>query len=75
MNSKSKRDIRNKARLTAGLVNILKYDVNNLVMDTNECDLNSLFRTMEDVKETTQNVIDVLAEIEYILYLNQFKES
>lgn len=75
MNNKSKRDIRNKSRLTAGLVNILKYDVNNLIMDANECDLNSLFRTMEDVKETTQNIIDVLAEIEYILYLNQFKES
>jgi hypothetical protein len=75
MNCKSKRDIRNKSRLACGLVNILKYDVDNLMSDANECNLDRLMDTMQEAKETLQNVIDVMAEIEYVLYLNKFRES
>ncbi len=75
MNNKAKREVRNKARLTCGLVNILKYDVDNLMSDTNECELDNVIDTVQETKETLQNLVDVIAEIEYILYLNKFKES
>ena len=75
MNSKTKRELRNKTRLTCGLVNILKYDIDNLVSEADEGDLEELVRTMQDAKETLQNIADIVAEIEYLLYLSKFGGS
>lgn len=75
MNSKIRRDIRNKARLACGLANILKYDVDNLVTDASDGDHKGLMETVQETKETLQNLADTIAEIEYILYLDRFKES
>lgn len=73
MNYKAKRDIRNKSRLACGLINILKYDADNLMSDANECNMETMLNTMAETKETLQNLVDVIAEIEYILYLNALK--
>lgn len=70
MNARVKREIQNKARLIYCLVNILGYDSENLKNDTNECKPEDLARTLQEAKETVQNITDLLIEIEYILYLD-----
>lgn len=69
MKTKTKNDIRTKAKLAYGLLNILKYDIDNLRIDVNECDINSLRKTLEDTNGTLENLIDVVSEIEYIVFL------
>lgn len=75
MNNKMRTIIRNKARLACGLANILEYDINNLMNDANECYLDELFETVQATKETLQNLVDTITEIEYALYLDKVKES
>lgn len=70
MNTRVKREIRNKARLIYCLVEVLEYDAENLKNDTNECKPEDLARTLQESKETIQNITDLLIEIEYILYLD-----
>lgn len=70
MNTRVKREIRNKARLIYCLVEVLEYDAENLKNDTNECKPEDLARTLQESKETIQNITDLLVEIEYILYLD-----
>lgn len=55
------------------LVDILEYDVDNLKNDTNECKSEELLETLTEVKETLQNITDIIVEMEYALYLDKFK--
>lgn len=75
MNNKTKKDIRSKSRLARGLAEVLQYDTDNLVSDSNECHIDELIETLLDTKETLQNLTDIMTEIEYLLYLHKFKES
>lgn len=75
MNNSTKKDIRSKSRLARGLVEVLQYDTDNLVSDSNECHIDELIETLLDTKETLQNLTDIMTEIEYLLYLHKFKES
>lgn len=75
MNIRAKREIQNKTRLAYCLVDILKYDIDNLKNDTNECIQEELMETLQETKATMQNLIDILTEIEYILYLDKLKEA
>jgi hypothetical protein len=73
MNVRVKRELQNKARLAHCLVDILEYDVDNLKNDTNECKSEELLETLTEVKETLQNITDIIVEMEYALYLDKFK--
>lgn len=73
MNTRVKRELQNKARLAYCLVDILEYDVDNLKNDTNECKSEELLETLTEVKETLQNITDIIVEMEYTLYLDKFK--
>lgn len=75
MNSQAKKNIRNKVRLMRCLVNILEYDIENLRNIVDECDPDVLLETLSDTKEILQNVVDIIIEMEYIIYLNKLKES
>lgn len=75
MNRKTKSEIRSKAKLAYGLLNILKYDIDNLRIDVNECDVDSLTRTIQDTTKTLENLIEVISEIEYVLFVYGMKES
>jgi hypothetical protein len=75
MSSKTKREIRSKARIASGLADVLKYDTGNIMSDANDCYMDVLIDTVSDTKETLQNLVDVVTEIEYLLYLEKFKES
>lgn len=75
MNRTTKKNLRNKARLICGLVNILQYDSENIMNDTSSYDYDQLINTLQDTKVTTQNLLDTITEIEYLLYLDRLKES
>ena len=75
MNYKTKRELQNKARLACGLADILKYDAENLVMELNELYEDYFIEAIHDTKETMQNFVDTITEMEYLLYLERLKES
>ncbi len=75
MNNKVRSSIRSNTRLFRDLLNVLEYGIDNLKTDLNNGDVASLIRTMQDTNETLQNLIDVMAEIEYTIYLNSLEES
>lgn len=75
MSSRSKREIQNKTRLAHCLVDILEYDIDNLKNDAHECNSDELMETLQETKATMQNIIDIVTEIEYILYLEKLKEA
>ena len=75
MSNKTKREIRSKARIAHGLADVLRYDTGNIMPDANECHMDILVDTVLDTKQTLQNLVDVVIEIEYLLYLETFKES
>lgn len=75
MNNQIKSSIRSKARLIYGLLNVLEYDVDNLRLDVHTCEIANLMRTIRDTNTTLENLIDIVAEIEYLLYLYDSEES
>lgn len=75
MNNRSKREIQNKTRLAHCLVDILEYDIDNLKNDAHECNPDELTKTLQETKETMQNLIDIVTEIEYVIYLENLKEA
>jgi hypothetical protein len=75
MNNQIKNSIRAKARLIYGLLNVLEYDIDNLRSDVNTCEVASLMKTIQDTNMTLENLIDIVAEIEYLLYLHNAEES
>lgn len=75
MSSRSKREIQNKTRLAHCLVDILEYDIDNLKNDAHECNPDELMETLQETKATMPNIIDIVTEIEYILYLEKLKEA
>lgn len=74
MNYKTKRELQNKARLACRLADILKYDAENLVMELNELYEDYFIEAIRDTKETMQNFVDTITEMEYLLYLERLKE-
>ena len=75
MIGKTKREIRNKTRLAYCLVDILEYDIDNLKNEAHDCDPDILMETVQETKTTLQNIVDIMTELEYILYLEKLKES
>lgn len=70
MENKDRRDILGKIKLVNGLMSIMEYDVNNIKNDILSGEVSNLGSVIEDTNTTLDNLIDVIAEIEYILYLN-----
>lgn len=61
--------MRGKARLTRGLVNLLKDDAEQIYNDVNVFDIISLEEAIRDTKRTTQQLMDATTDLEYYLYL------
>lgn len=72
MENKTRNDILGKARLIYGLLNILEYDIDNIKNDVLISETSNLSRTIQDANTTLDNLIDVIAEMEYVLYLNGY---
>ena len=61
--------MRGKARLSRGLVNLLKDDTELIYNDVNVFDVISLEEAIGDTKRTTQQLLDAITDLEYYLYL------
>lgn len=63
-----KMDIRKRARLTRGLLNLLKDDIDCICIDADTYDLFSMRVSIDEAKDTVQKIIDSVMELEYIVY-------
>ena len=69
-----KKEMKDRARLSKGLVSALKYDVDYIYSDVKNYDIICLEESLREAKDTTQRLVDNLTEIEYLLYLMKQKE-
>lgn len=70
-----KLNMKKRARVAAGMVNLLKDDVDYLSADVNDFDILCLEESIKDAKATLQMLTDNVTEIEYLLYLVKSSES
>lgn len=63
-----KRELHNKSQAIRGLVRVLNYDADYICSDADDFDLVGLSVSLSEVKETIQNLIDRVMELEYAVY-------
>ena len=66
-----RRAIIEKTGLTCALMYILKECIEDIHIHANAYDLDNLDIAIDDTKETLEKMIDVVTELEYILYLKK----
>ena len=64
-----KQDIKKRARIAAGIVNILTDDIERLKSDANNFDVLCLEESLKDARTTLQMLCDHVTEMEYMLYM------
>lgn len=65
----SKMKIRKQARLSRGILNLLKDDLEMICSDTDDYNLVALDLSINETKDTIQRLIDSITDLEYSLYL------
>lgn len=66
-----KMEMKSRARMVSGLVNLLRDDADQLNADTGDFDLICLEESIRDTKSTIQMLLDNVTEIEYLMYLSR----
>ena len=56
--------MRSKARLAAGLVNLLKDDAKQMCVDVDDFDMFSLGEAIREAKRTAQTLLDTVTDLE-----------
>ena len=74
MRKNLKLDMKKRARISMGMLDLLKDDLNQIKADTYDFDLICLEESIRDAKTTLQMLVDNVTEIEYMLYLANSKE-
>ncbi len=74
MKNELKKEMRTRAQMIRGLINLLKDDADYICSDTDDFDLISLGESIREAKETVQTLIDHIMELEYSLYLTKNEE-
>lgn len=69
MANQTKLEMRKKAQMIRGMVNLLKDDADYICIDADDFDLVGLNESVREIKDTIQSVIDHVMELEYSLYL------
>ena len=64
-----KMDMKKRARIAMGILNLLRDDINQVRVDANDFDMVCLAESVRDAKLTLQMLVDNVTEIEYMLYL------
>ena len=64
-----KLNMKKRARIASGIVNLLRDDVEHIKADANDFDLICLEESLKDIKDTLRMLTDNITEIEYMLYL------
>lgn len=75
MKKNIKINMKKRARIAMGLLNLLRDDINQVRIDTDDFDLISLEESLKEAKNTLRMLGDNVTEIEYMLYLANSKES
>lgn len=70
-----KLDMKKRARVSMGLLNLLKDDIDQVRVDADDFDLICLEESIRDAKATLQMITDNITEIEYMMYLFKSKET
>jgi hypothetical protein len=69
-----KLNVKKRARIAAGMVNLLRDDIDYLRADADDFDVLCLEESIKDAKATLQMLSDHVTEIEYMLYLFNSKD-
>ena len=64
-----KLNMKKRARIASGIINLLRDDIDHIKADTNDFDLICLEESLRDAKDTMRMLTDSITEIEYLLYL------
>lgn len=75
MRQQVKLGMRKRAQTIRGLVNLLRDDADYICVDTDDFDLVGLGESIREMKDTVQQVIDNIMELEYSVYLAKKDES
>ena len=59
-----KMNMRSKARLASGLVNLLRDDTEQICIDVDDLDVFSLSEAIREAKRTSQNLLDTVNDLE-----------
>ena len=70
-----KLDMKKRARVSMGLLNLLRDDIDQIRADADDFDLICLEESLKDAKATIQMITDNITEIEYMMYLFKSKET
>ena len=70
-----KLEMRSKAKMASGLLNLLRDDIDQVTIDAHDFDLICLEESIKDTKSTIQMLVDNVTEIEYLLYLSKKDNS
>lgn len=71
MNFETRKQLKDKAKYTYGLLNVLKCDIDILRRDANDFNLDKLEESIRDTDTTLQKLLLVVEELEYILKLER----
>jgi rRNA processing protein Krr1/Pno1 len=69
MKNAIKLEMKKKAHMIRGLSTLLKDDADYICVDAEDFDLIGLEESVREIKETIQQLVDNIMEIEYSLYL------
>lgn len=69
MKFETKKQLMDRARYTAGLINVLKCDIDILRKDAAEYRISKVIESVREAEKTIQKLHMVVGEIEYILKL------
>lgn len=64
-----KREMRTRAELIRGLVNVLTEDAKYICVDAKDFDLIGLGESVREIKDTVDSLRDNVKELEYALYM------
>ena len=70
-----KLDMKKRARVSMGLLNLLKDDIDQVRVDADDFDLICLEESLKDTKTTLQMITDNITEIQYMMYLFKNQET
>lgn len=67
MVSLGKNEIKARARLSRGLVNILKEDIDMLNIDADDFNLFTIGESIKEVRDTINDILANIDELEYVV--------
>lgn len=70
-----KLEVITRARLTRGLLNLLKDDIEMINLDADNYDLMTIGESICEAKDTIQKMIDNIMELEYLVYTAKSDDS